>query len=756
MEKISRRDFLKYVGAGGVGTGAGILLGESAKKTVELLIPQVVPPEDYSPGIATWYNTVCRQCSAGCGISVRTREGRAKKIEGNPVHPVNQGRLCALGQAGLNALYNPDRIRTPLKRTGERGSNSYQAISWDEALTTLGSRLGNLKIQEKAGHIYLLTDGVRGHLDKLFATFMQALGSNNYLKYDFTYPVNHYLANKLSFDEEILPYYDIKNTAYLLSFGADYLGTWMSPVHYSLSYGHLRQGKDRPRGKCIQIEPRMSLTGANADEWIQAQPGTEGLLALAIAHVIVNNGYYNGEDQSNWRQVLKPYDPGTISRKTGVAKTRIVGIANEFATSKTSLAIGGGSVAASTNAVSNLIAINTLNYLAGNLGQKGGIIFNPEPVFSSGTQQHHANFNRMRELTNAMTNKEVEVLILNHTNPAFTLPTALQFRNNLTNVPTIVSLSSFMDETTVMADLILPTDTYLEAWGDDIPEPGVGFSIASVSQPVVKRLYDTRSSGDIILALAHQIGSEVTVALPWADMESYLKTSWQEVYQKYKPVSDQADFETFWNYALSSGVWGEDKQPREKSIKQIGQSLINEINGKEPTFTGTEKEYPFYLHPYLTQTFYDGRGANLPWMQELPDPMTSVVYGSWIELNPTTASKMGISEGDVLEVKSKAGSIKAPAFIFPAIRPDVIAMPIGQGHTQFGRYAKDRGANPLQILAPEVDDKSGAHAWAATRVTIKKTGKRINIIKTDGVTRTLGRQIFDDHSKHKKPGITHG
>ncbi|MEE8233370.1 MAG: molybdopterin-dependent oxidoreductase, partial [Gammaproteobacteria bacterium] len=166
MIKINRRDFLKYIGAGGVGAGAGFLYGKSTQKTVELLIPQVLAPEEYSPGIATWYNTICRQCGAGCGISVRIREGRAKKIEGNPLHPVNQGRLCAMGQAGLNALYNPDRIRTPLKRNGDRGSNNFTAISWDEALTTLGVRLGNLKIQHESDSVYLLTNGVRGHLDK--------------------------------------------------------------------------------------------------------------------------------------------------------------------------------------------------------------------------------------------------------------------------------------------------------------------------------------------------------------------------------------------------------------------------------------------------------------------------------------------------------------------------------------------------------------------------------------------------------------
>ena len=267
--KINRRDFLKFIGAGTLGAGAGFLIADASKMSTEFLIPQVNLPEDYSPGIATWYNTVCTLCSAGCGISVRTREGRAKKIEGNPSHPVNQGRLCALGQAGLNVLYNPDRIKTPLLRDGERGSGSFSPISWDQALTTISGVLGTLKIQKKANNAYLLSGGVNGHLHDLFALFMDQLGSENYLQHEFSNPASLYAANKACFDVDVLPYYDIANSKYLLSFGADYLGAWLSPVHHSVAYGHLRQGTQQ-RGRCVQVEPRMSLSGANADEWVAA------------------------------------------------------------------------------------------------------------------------------------------------------------------------------------------------------------------------------------------------------------------------------------------------------------------------------------------------------------------------------------------------------------------------------------------------------------------------------------------------------
>ncbi len=739
--KINRRDFLKFIGAGTVGAGAGFLAADVSKMSTEFLLPQVNLPEDYSPGIATWYNTVCTQCQAGCGISVRTREGRAKKIEGNPAHPVNQGRVCALGQAGLNVLYNPDRIKTPLLRDGERGSGSFTSIGWDEALTTISAVLGTLKIQEKADNAYLLSGGVNGHLHDLLALFMSQIGSKNYLQYEFSHPANLYAANKICFDEDALPYYDMRNSKYLLSFGADYLGTWLSPVHYSVSYGHMRQGTDH-RGKCVQVEPRMSLSGANADEWVEARPGSEGLLALAMAHAIVENGLYSGADVGDWKAALNAYSPASVAEKCGIEAERIERIATEFASAGPSLAIAGGSACASSNGTANAVAVNALNYLGGNIGEPGGILFNSSGAFWDSARPVQTTYTDMLAMLDSLRAGQAEALIMHDTNPAFTLPPAAQFAEAINAVPYVVGMSSFMNETMAMADIILPIDTYLEAWGDSVPDPGVGFAVASIAQPTVKRLYDTRSAGDIILALAHQIGGELPTTMPWTSMEIYVKDMWREIYENKKGDNSEDGFEDFWKSALEAGVWGERPYPIARTSKSMGRSMLAALDVPEPAFAGNESEYPFSLQPYLTMTFQDGKASNLPWMQELPDPLTSVVYNSWVELNPKTAGELGVKEGDVLVVESVAGRVEAPAFIYQAIRPDVVAMPIGQGHTNYGRYASDRGANPMSILAAETDNSSGALAWSATRVRISKTGRRVHVIKTDGTTRELGRNIL--------------
>ncbi len=747
MSKISRRDLLQYIGAGGVGVVGGVLYGESIERDVEYLVPQVIPPEDYSPGIASWYNTVCNQCSAGCGISVRIREGKAKIIEGNPVHPVSQGRTCARGQAGLNALYNPDRIRGPLRSAGARGSGEFEDISWDDALTTVGSLLGVLRIDEQANRVRLLSGRVRGHLDELFARFMSLLGSEHYQQYDFTHPGTLRAANRISFGTETLPYYDIRNTEYLLSFGADYVGTWLSPVHHALAYGHLRQGGAR-RGKTVQVEPRMSLSGASADEWIAARPGTEGLLALGIAHALVSEGHYDASDAAEWASALAAYSPTAVSRDCDVSEQRILGIAREFGASSASLAIAGGATAAGTNGVASIVAVNVLNHLAGNLNRPGGVILNSAESGRTTSRAGVTGFQGMLDLVAAMQAGAVEVLIVHDTNPVFTLPASVPVREAMQNVPLVVALSSFRDETNAMADFILPTSTYLESWGDDAPDPGVGFPVASITQPVVAPLHDTLSAGDIVLALARQIGGELPIELSWGTMEEFIRERWRE--ELYDTAAEGSDtgFDDFWQAVLEAGVLGQPAAPREVEAAPAAEAMTAAIADPVSGFAGDESEYPFILHPFLTTTFTDGRGANLPWLQELPDPMTSVVYGSWAELNPLTAAELGVQDGDVLEVSSPSGSVRVPALAFPAIRPGVLAMPIGQGHSDYGRYAQGRGANPVHIVQILVDDQSGELAWAATRVKVRKTGERVEIIRTDGVTRTLGRQILGPTGDH--------
>ena len=800
MTSIDRRDFLKLVGAGGVGTGAGFMLREAIKHPVENLVPYPVPPEDFSPGIATWYNTVCSMCSAGCGITVRTREGRAKKIEGNPSHPVSQGRLCARGQAGLQVLYNPDRVTTPLRQTGERGSGDWLPLTWTEGLAQLSGRLGELGSSGQSGAVCLLSEGQRGHVHGLFEQFMAEIGSDRLIYFDYDHPHPLQAAMNRLFGASELPYFDLGNTDYLVSFGADYLGSWLSPVHHGLGFGRSRQGRDDHRGRFVQIEPRMTLSGAAADEWIAANPGTEGIIALAMANRIVSQGGYQGADVDAWAAALEPYSADAVAEQTGVASETITRLADTFAETGPSLAIGGDGAGRHSNGVDALTAITALNYLAGNLGIEGGLIFNPEPVAGQGAAARHASYRSMLELAEDAREGRIQVLIVNQANPVFTMPATAGIAEALARIPLIVSLSSFMDETTAMADLILPSHTYLESWGDDFPEPGVGFRAGAISQPVVSPLYDTRDTGDTLLAVAAAVNPGG--ALTAVTTEEYLREQWRAIFEGDAPaeqgtpeaqealaaetaeaaaevaaqeapedaaadapadaeaavaqvapaegaVATDPDpagwmpdaFDEFWNSLLRAGVWGENTRAEQGPVT-VDASVIGGIGVDAPEFAGSSETYPFILQPYLSLNMHDGSGANLPWMQELPDPLTSVVYGSWLEINPATAQDLGLRDGDLVEVESPEGAVSVPVLTFPAIMPNVVAMPVGQGHSEYGRYASGRGANPIEILASQMEPETGSLAWNATRVRLNPTGRRANLVRTSGLSRDLGRGII--------------
>ena len=757
MPIIERRDFLKLVGAGTVGVGAGYMLRESIKHPTEYLIPHVVAPEDYSTGIDTWYNTVCSMCPSGCGISVRTREGRVKKIEGNPSHPVSQGRICARGQAGPQILYNPDRLTGPLQQMAGRGNMSFAQITWEEGLSEVAGRLDLLKAAGRGHRVAMLSEGVGGQLAQLFELFMTQLGSTRLLHYDFDHPHTLYAANQRFFGEQHLPYYDLNNTHYLLSFGADYLGSWISPVHHGLGFGHSRQGRPGVRGRFVQIEPRMSMSGAAADEWIPASPGTEGILALGLAHHIVAGGNYQGEDRDDWAAVLAPYTADQVAEQTGVPADTITRLAEAFANTQPSLAIGGGAAGNHSNGVATLVAVNALNYLVGNLGKEGGLVFNPEPA-GEVSHPRQASYQAMLDLAEDAHQGNIEILIISGTNPVFSMPAASGFAEALAEIPLIVSLSSFLDDTTALADIVLPSHTFLESWGDDFPEPGVGFPTGSVSQPVASPLYNTMGTGDIMLALAQRLG--MTGAIPWDSMKDCIKDGWRLIFERgnaeslteeSESLTEESEsltevaesftdeFESFWMAALKAGVWGEESH-RDPEFT-LDPAVIDTIGVQAPEFSGTSEAYPFVLHPYLSTTLHDGSSANLPWMQELPDPMTSVVYGSWVEMNPATAEGLGLAEGDLVDIESPDGSIRAPVLIYPAIMPEVVAMPIGQGHMEFGRYARHRGVNPIEILSPRVEAETGSLAASATRVRILATGKHVELLKTSGNSRDLGRNI---------------
>jgi len=710
---LKRRDFLKTVGL----TAAGSLL-PGCTQASHKLIPYLLPDDEIIPGIANWYATVCQECEAGCGIIVRVMEGRAKKIEGNPTHPLNQGKLCAVGQASLQGLYNPDRIRGPLQRDGTRGEEKFRPIGWEEGLSRWVSAL-----QKHPKGAVMVSRPVFGTLAHLFSEFMRGISGELHF-YRPSDEVAVRAANRLSFGIESLPQYDLANATYLLSFGAPFVDRWLSPVHFGVAYGKMRQGRPGVRGQFVQVEPRLSLTGASADRWVPIRPGTEGLLAMGIGQAILKRG--RGRlakgDRSRFERLYAPFPVDRIEAQTEVPREDIIRLADEFSSAAAPLAIGGGIAAAQTNGTDTLMAINALNILSGNLNRPGGIRFFQPPRNLPFEEDPPSGEETLEKVRSRFDEGRRSVLMLYQANPLFTLPPSMRFGEVFKKADFIVSFSSFMDESTAMADLILPDHFFLENWSDHLQKGIISVPAVGLAQPVVMPLYDTRAVGDLVLSAARAEGMP-KVDLPWKNFREMMQGRWRDL-SNLQAFEDP--FETTWIKRLQQGGWwGAPGDPLPVQKREPPASIA------QARFEGDEKTFPFYFHPFPSLGLNDGAGANRPWLQELPDTVTTAVWGSWIEINPRTAERLGLRTGDMVRVISAFGQLEAPAVLFPGTRPDLISIPIGQGHSAYGRYAKGRGVNPLSILAPLVDQKSGALASGATRVRIERVGRPGNLVLID-------------------------
>ena len=755
---MKRRDFLK---TGGVAGTAGLILDGCGKP--QQLIPLLVSEDRFVPGEEGWVRTLCQQCSAGCGITVRVMQGesirtidgqqkrvkavQAKKIEGNPEHPISMGGTCARGQAGVQALYHPDRIQAPLKRLGPRGTGQYQPITWKEAQQQLVTALQQQQASPQA--IALLSGRRnRGTMGTLVERFAAGLGTN-VVSYDPFDPAPIRKAMELVTGVSRLPAVDFARANYLLSFNANLFETFLSPVRYMHSYGEFRQGRPGVRGKFVHAEPRLSQTAACADEWLPMKPGTEGLLALAMAHVIVNEKLYDADfvnQKTNgfaaWSASLGDYAPEKVAAAIDVPAASIQRIAREFAARQPSVAIGD------SRDVASLTAIFALNALVGAYGRQGGILFGaddisgPVPTAGSGLQASSPKPGAgnpkpevdIHALIGAMGQSQIKALVVLDTNPLFSLPEADMLRSALANVPFIASLASFLDETSVMADLILPSHVTLERWVDDVPEPGVGFAVRTLGQPVVEPRWETRDPGDVLIETAKALGGKAAEALPFENMAAAVKESFRSVHTLQAGSTIDADFEAFYRkVTVAGGWWNPAPAAAAAAAATPAKASVNFVVPSQPVaarpFAGDAAGMPYMLHIFPSAAFADGRSAHLPWLQEMPDPMTTVMWGSWVEINPETAHTMEIHEGDVLTIRSAHGLIELPAFLYPGLRPDVIAIPAGQGHTQFGRYAQNRGENPLRISQSVVDTTTGAVLQTGVRVGITKTGRNVRLVR---------------------------
>jgi anaerobic selenocysteine-containing dehydrogenase/Fe-S-cluster-containing dehydrogenase component len=697
--RLSRRNWFRAAGAAGIG------LGLTATQT-DKLIPFLIPPENIVPGVATWYATTCRECPAGCGMLGRNREARVVKCEGNPDHPISRGHLCARGQAALQGLYDPDRIPHPLMRNAKGESRSGE---WHRALDAIGQRLRPLR---GTGRVAVISDLQTGSLGGLIRRWLAAFeaGPERHLIFE---PLNYAAlrrGNQIAFGRDAIPAYQLDQADFILALGADFLDTWISPVRQTGQFADMRRARDGRMGGFVYAGPRLSLTAANADRRLQIRPGHEGALGLAVLHVIGGERLGRRHEDMLQRLAAK-HSPEVVGPVIGVEPEHIRAVARAFARAQRPIALAGSPFGERPEALEAVVAADLLNYAA------------DTPV-ADFARPHAlgqcADEARMREFVASASTTPVDVLIVLGANPLYALPRTHGLAELIrTGAETVVSLSPFMDETAVEADWVLPTSHSLESWGDYEPESGV----RGLIQPTMGEVFGTRSVGDVLLSLAQAAGIDPATAFGAAGFYEYLRNDWRSLQEQVAPGED---FESFWTRALQRGGRWSTKGPEAPTLAPTVSQL---------EFSAPSKPTGVALHAYPSMALFDGRGANKSWLQELPDPMLKTVWDSWVEVPKAEAASQGVSRGDLVEFAIGPQSVKAPAVPSEWMAPATIAVPLGQGHTAYGRNAEGRGVNVLPFVA-FLDHQ------AADNIALKRTDACETIVTTDGGTRQYGREII--------------
>jgi molybdopterin-containing oxidoreductase family iron-sulfur binding subunit len=714
MTELNRRDFLKVMGITGTASACAI----DPITPIEQVLPYVVTPDQIIPGVATWFATQCTACSAGCGVLAKNREGRIIKLEGNPDHPTNKGSLCGMGQVDLQATYSPDRFASPMKKGAP--------TSWDEAMATLSRRMKRARKQGTT--VAWLGKHRTGATAAVADQFIGAVGGKM-VRWEPIGTAALQAASKNVFGVDGVPAYRLGSAHTVISFGSDFLH---SEGHPGVTRGWAN-GRDPSSGdfvsKFFTIESRISNTSANADVHLAAAPGTEAGLALAMAKQLAKKLGRKGK----LAKMLATVDDRAAVAASGVSVARVVEMVEAMAAHPSVVLPGGTST---LNPVAVAEATLILNKIAGNIGTT--VRFGHGAPNTAG---RHTYADVMALLADCAAGK-VGVLFLDDLDVVFATPGDTA-KAALAKVDLVVAFTNEPTDSLGDNTLVLPPGTTLENWGDNEALTGR----FTLQQPAMRSLKDTRNPGDVLLAAAKNLGLSTTAAppvpeegeepkdehviqsppAPGATLAADNFTSFlQDWWRANVHPAHGGTWKSFWRSAVQrGGAW---TKPSKTTVRVATSAL--------PDAGAATSGQGLHLVLFPHHLVLDGRHANRPWAQEVPEPVSTNTWGTWAEINPDTAHELGLHGDDEVTVQTADGSITVPWFGSPGIRTDTVAVVMGNGHEASGRYA-EYGANPVKLLVSAADSAGGI-GYAGTRASLSKAS-------TKRAVKELAGNLDQDH-----------
>ncbi|MEW5734316.1 MAG: molybdopterin-dependent oxidoreductase [Thermodesulfobacteriota bacterium] len=762
--KLDRRTFLS-IGAGAAAGGAvgSLFTPLPWKLTDDLSIWSQNWPwtPDPARGEVTFAPTTCELCPGGCGVSVRKVKDRCVKIEGADGNPVNDGGICPLGSSGLQILYGPTRIKTPLKRAGKRGEGKWKPVTWDEALGEVAAKLSDLRQKKLAHTAAVYVNGGEGTVNNLFLRLATVYGTPNVFVSRTAWDT--YADALLHMQGEYAkPAFDLENSDYILSFGCGIIEGWGSPVRMIRVNAQVAEAGS---GKTVvQIEPRLSNTAAKAGKWVAIKPGTEAALALGLCHVIIREGLFNDEFVSTFSQnfedwvdevhtehrgfkraVLEDFPPSAVEKITGVPRAQVAKLAREFAAAKAPVALFGTGKGEEAGTLYGAMAVHALNALMGRINQAGGVFmlppdadFNwPAPAMDA-LAQRSLRENRIDgagtdrfPLASELPSRLGEVLadpkkpyplhalLVYAADPAFTLPETEKVLAGLSQIDFVVYCGSQMNDTAAMADLVLPDHTCYEKWQDVPTPPGFARRHIGLTRPVVKPLFSTMQAGETAIRIAKAMGGPVAESFPWSD---YIQCLEESMGARLADMKENG----FWEAEPDKGPWYTAFKTRTRKFDfapRIISPAFPDTKILLPTYealtpAGSESGFPLTLIPYENLRLAAQNVGDTPFLvKTLPDS-SLMNQESVVEINPATGKAFGLREGGAAILSTPAGETRVRVHFYPGVAKNTVALPKGLGHIGYDDYLAGKGTNVNALVGLLPDPVTGHNAALIARARI--------------------------------------
>ncbi|MBU6375802.1 MAG: 4Fe-4S dicluster domain-containing protein [Bdellovibrionales bacterium] len=707
---LARRDFLTIM-------GASMALGtvSCVRRPVHKIIPYVVKPEEVTPGVANFYAST--NPHTGSAVLVRVREGRPVKLEGNELSPLTKGKLSASEQAELLSLYDPERLKAPGSRG--RGSKSLSQMDWASFDAAIVEKLKRLSANGLS--VSILSTEVRSDTTrKLIEEFLSQFKNSSLVEFDPLALDEVAMGQELSYGSAVLPALRLDKADYILSLGADFLGTWPHAVEYSGAWASNRKlnGKEASLSKLVAFESAMSVTGANADERYPVRPGDELKVALAIANALVSQGFAVPADAQG---AVSSHTPEAVAKDLGMQEgaAKIRKIASDLSKNRgRSIVIAGGLSSKTTSSLALQVAANLLNSVLGNEGNT---------IDSSASLPSRSSFAAVQKLVGEMRSGRVGALIVWGANPGYHLAPSTGFQEALQKVGLVVSVDQYDTETAQLSDFVAAENHWLESWGDCRPRK----HIYSLQQPVLHPLFETRSFQDMLLGWTKGLSGKAP-AESWHD---YLKGTWTG--SLFKDLGGAGgSSEQFWVKALQDGLIDTTKG---KGPSGAARTFRASACSKLPSFkSSTGEGHLLALYPKVSMG--DGRLANNAWLQELPDPITTIAWDNYANLGVAAAAKLGLKQNDVVEIVADGVPFELPVNVQPGLHPQTLAVAVGYGRRSVGKVGDGVGVD----MYPSVRVSGDLLVFSGQGVTVRRTGRSYKLAQTQWHSQSENRPVIND------------